>query len=160
MQSNGGKISNIVLHCSDTTNGVAVPAAEIDKWHKARGFKRIGYHIVIQPSGLVENAGNSECRGLNQQGAHVSGGNKNSIGICLIGRTKFKANQFHALRYQIQGLQQLYNIPLWGIRCHYQYESAMKKGKTCPNMEINRILVWLSHGDVNALKPYLEKEIF
>lgn len=81
------KIDAIVIHCSATRAGQDVRAADIDKWHKERGFAMIGYNYVIDLDGTVE-AG----RPLSRDGAHcntagVSGlsYNKHSIGICYVG---------------------------------------------------------------------------
>jgi N-acetyl-anhydromuramyl-L-alanine amidase AmpD len=57
-----------------------IGAAEIDQWHKERGWSSIGYHYVIRRDGTVEVG-----RPLQQPGAHVKGHNDYSIGICLIG---------------------------------------------------------------------------
>lgn len=80
-------IDAIVIHCSATREGKPYYAKDVERWHKERGFKCIGYHYVIDLDGTVE-AG----RPLNQQGAHantpgLSGEsyNKHSIGICYIG---------------------------------------------------------------------------
>lgn len=81
------KIDSIVIHCSATAEGKVYKAADIDKWHRQRGFARIGYHYVIDLDGTIE-----EGRPLTQEGAHcadkgLSGTsyNKHSIGICYIG---------------------------------------------------------------------------
>ena len=147
--------STIVLHCSATKNGKYLDPKTVDKWHKARKFSKIGYHIMIQPDGEVNHSGNSILRSFTAQGAHVQGGNKNSLGICIVGNDKFTEAQFSALRFEIIGLKQLYNIPFYEVRGHYQYKSAQKQGKTCPNMDINRIIYWVVTNDYKALKPYL-----
>lgn len=81
------KIDAIVIHCSATRAGQDVRAADIDKWHKERGFAMIGYNYVIDLDGTVEVG-----RPLSREGAHcntagVSGlsYNKHSIGICYVG---------------------------------------------------------------------------
>lgn len=81
------KIDAIVIHCSATRAGQDVRAADIDKWHKERGFAMIGYNYVINLDGTVEVG-----RPLSRDGAHcntagVSGlsYNKHSIGICYVG---------------------------------------------------------------------------
>lgn len=81
------KIDAIVIHCSATRAGQDVRAADIDKWHKERGFAMIGYNYVIDLDGKVEVG-----RPLSRDGAHcntagVSGlsYNKHSIGICYVG---------------------------------------------------------------------------
>lgn len=80
-------IDSIVIHCSATRAGQDVRAADIDKWHKERGFKMIGYHYVIGLDGTVEVG-----RPLPMAGAHCNSSglsglsyNKHSIGICYIG---------------------------------------------------------------------------
>ena len=80
-------IDTIVIHCSATPEGKDVRAADIDKMHRARGFKMIGYHYVIDLDGNIEQG-----RPLTMNGAHCekpgfSGRpyNQHSIGICYIG---------------------------------------------------------------------------
>ena len=53
--------------------------AEIDRWHKDRGWKGIGYHRVIAPDGSIGVG-----RSLYEIGAHVKERNRGTIGICLI----------------------------------------------------------------------------
>lgn len=74
------KITEIIVHCSDTPEGRDDRAADIDRWHKQRGFDGIGYHYVIDLYGTIE-AG----RDIERVGAHAQGHNANSIGICYIG---------------------------------------------------------------------------
>lgn len=81
------KIDAIVIHCSATRAGQDVRAADIDKWHKERGFAMIGYNYVIDLDGTVEVG-----RPLNRDGAHCNTAglsgvsyNKHSIGICYVG---------------------------------------------------------------------------
>lgn len=57
-----------------------VSAAEIRRWHIARGWKDIGYHAVIHPDGRIEDG-----RDIDEIGAHAYGRNRDSIGVCLIG---------------------------------------------------------------------------
>ena len=74
------KIDEIILHCSATKEGKPYRVADIDRWHRQRGFAGIGYHYVIYLYGSVH-----EGRPLSQTGAHCTGHNKNSIGVCYIG---------------------------------------------------------------------------
>ena len=80
-------IDSIVIHCSATRAGQDARAADIDKWHKERGFAMIGYNYVIDLDGTVETG-----RPLSMDGAHCSTAglssqsyNKHSIGICYVG---------------------------------------------------------------------------
>lgn len=73
-------INLIIIHCSATPEGREVSAAEIDGWHRARGFSGIGYHYLIHLDGKTE-----ACRPLEKIGSHCFGQNQNSIGICYVG---------------------------------------------------------------------------
>ena len=80
-------IDAIVIHCSATRAGQDVRAADIDKWHKERGFAMIGYNYVIDLDGTVEVG-----RPLSRDGAHCNTAgtsgrsyNRHSIGICYVG---------------------------------------------------------------------------
>ena len=73
-------INKIIVHCSATPEGKNFSVADIRRWHLQRGFTDIGYHFVIYRDGSV-NIG----RPLQKSGAHCSGHNKNSIGVCYIG---------------------------------------------------------------------------
>ncbi len=74
------KITDIVLHCSATKEGQRVTVTDIDRWHRERGFKKIGYHYVIYADGSI-HAG----RDIEEVGAHVGGHNATTIGICYVG---------------------------------------------------------------------------
>ena len=80
-------IDAIVIHCSASRAGQDVRASDIDKWHKERGFKMIGYNFVIDLDGTVEVG-----RPLTMNGAHCNTSgvcgrpyNSHSIGICYVG---------------------------------------------------------------------------
>ena len=74
------RVDKLIVHCAATPEGRHHTAAEIDAWHKERGFRCIGYHYVVLLDGKVE-AG----RGEDEVGAHCTGENTNSIGVCYIG---------------------------------------------------------------------------
>ncbi len=74
------KINKIIIHCTATPEGREHDVADIRRWHLKRGFNDIGYHYLIHIDGTIE-----EGRPLNKQGAHCSGENKGSIGICYVG---------------------------------------------------------------------------
>ena len=48
------EVKYIAIHCSATKEGKDYHAADIDKWHRERGFKKIGYHYVITLDGIIE----------------------------------------------------------------------------------------------------------
>lgn len=73
-------INEIIVHCSATPEGKDYTITQIDAWHKARGFRCIGYHYVIYRDGSIHNG-----RPIEQIGAHCYGHNRTSIGVCYIG---------------------------------------------------------------------------
>lgn len=74
------KIEEIIVHCTATKEGQNFKAADVDKWHKAKGWKGIGYHYLIDLDGTIEKGRPEE-----EVGAHCSGRNKKSIGVCYVG---------------------------------------------------------------------------
>ena len=74
-------ITKIIIHCAATKPSMDVGVKEIRQWHvKGNGWSDIGYHGVIRRDGTLESG-----RPMDQAGAHTSGHNKDSIGICLVG---------------------------------------------------------------------------
>ena len=47
------RIDEIILHSSATREGKDFTVADIDRWHRERGFDEIGYHYVIYRDGSV-----------------------------------------------------------------------------------------------------------
>lgn len=74
------KINEIIVHCAATPEGKNFKAADIDRWHRERKMKCIGYHYVVDLDGTVEPG-----RPESEIGAHCLGHNKNSIGVCYVG---------------------------------------------------------------------------
>lgn len=74
------KIDKIIIHCSATPEKRHHDVKDITRWHLARGFNTIGYHYLIHLDGTIETG-----RAIHLNGAHCSGQNRNSIGICYVG---------------------------------------------------------------------------
>ena len=74
------RIDLIIIHCSAVKPGQTSSAKQIDVWHRARGWRMIGYHYVVRRDGTIE-VGRLE----SQVGAHCSGYNSRSIGVCYEG---------------------------------------------------------------------------
>jgi N-acetylmuramoyl-L-alanine amidase len=73
-------IHTIVIHYSSTYPDANVTRAVVDRWHRDRGFREIGYHWFIRRDGTLE-----EGRAEGTLGAHVRGHNSGTIGICWAG---------------------------------------------------------------------------
>lgn len=75
------KIDKIIIHCSATPEGKDFTVQQIREWHvKGNGWRDIGYHFVIYRDGSIHKG-----RPIEQVGAHTTGHNAHSIGICYIG---------------------------------------------------------------------------
>lgn len=70
----------IVIHTADTYARMDIGVKEIDRWHRDRGFFKIGYHLVIRRDGTLEQG-----RNIEECGAHVKGHNYHSVGVCMVG---------------------------------------------------------------------------
>lgn len=74
------QIDEIIIHCTATPEGRKTTVADVDGWHKQRGFTKIGYHYLIGLNGEVW-PGRSE----SEIGAHCLNHNAKSIGVCYVG---------------------------------------------------------------------------
>jgi len=128
------KISKVTIHCSDTENLRHLDISIIDQWHKSQnGWRKVGYHYVIQPNGTFQIG-----RDINEQGAHVEGHNRENIGICLIGRNIYTPHQFETLHHLLKELELKHGWPAWNLYCHNDFTDK----KACPNMNSRRLLAW------------------
>lgn len=102
----------IIVHCSATPPGMDIGAKEIDRWHRERGWLKIGYHFVIRRDGFMEPG-----RGIEEVGAHAEGYNSLSVGICMVGgvapdgktpENNFTPEQFTTLEGLIADIRKLY----------------------------------------------------
>lgn len=128
----------LVIHCLDVPNGRPTTVADVDRWHRERGFAGIGYHHVIYLDGSVHDG-----RPHAQVGAHAKGWNTGSLGIALVGRDRYTADQWGALGRLVRRLADAYQIPLRVPRFH-QGEVAGVCGhrdlplvsKVCPGFSV------------------------
>ena len=75
------KITLIVVHYSAVRPDQSSSAAQIDTWHRQRGFHLgIGYHYVVRRDGQIETG-----RPEYMVGAHCVNHNAHSIGVCYEG---------------------------------------------------------------------------
>ena len=127
------KINEIIVHCSATAEGRDYTVEDIDRWHKSRGWQCIGYHYVIYRDGSVHTG-----RPVTQIGAHCTGHNANSIGVCYIGgcaadgktpKDTRTPQQREALRRLVAALQKQYP----GATVHGHREFA---AKACPSFDV------------------------
>ncbi len=75
------QITMIIIHCSAVRPDQDSSVAQIDTWHRQRGFKLgVGYHYVIRRDGSVEKG-----RPEYMIGAHCRNHNAHSLGVCYEG---------------------------------------------------------------------------
>lgn len=128
------EIKEIIIHCAATPEGKNFTVEDINRWHKERGFDEIGYHYVIYLDGSIHTG-----RALDKIGAHCTGHNSKSIGICYIGglakdgktakdtRTKEQKNSLISL---VKALKDTY--PNATIHGHNEFAK-----KDCPSFNVN-----------------------
>lgn len=141
-------LTHIILHCSASEFG---DAALIREWHKAKGWKDIGYHKVIlngrisktetDPMRVGEIQDGRPLDGDNfispdEVGAHTLGYNVRSIGICLIGVKVFKPYQMRMAKSLVYELMCKHKIPVENVLGHCETKSGKAEGKTCPNIDM------------------------
>lgn len=140
-------IDEIILHCADTPNGREHSVEDIDRWHGERNFKRdlsidprhkpnlkhIGYHFVIALDGRWYSG-----RPLIETGAHCKGHNRKSIGVCLIGKTKYTQAQWNGLKELLDHIEIELKRSL-PIKGHFEYDP----NKTCPGFNVH---YWITNG--------------
>ncbi len=156
-----GSLKNVIIHTSDSPHGNAV---WIDRMHRKRGWKSIGYHCVIT-NGIPDRHnydrqlyfpwtdGNVEWGRpfdddkvimSREQGAHAYGHNRNSIGICLIGKDGvYSHQQMLTLQHLCRQFRQMWKLSPDAFIGHYEVD---KQGETCPDLNMDDVRAWLFGG--------------
>lgn len=146
------RISDIIIHCAATPEGRDVKTATIREWHvSGNKWKDIGYHYVVELDGSVRK-GRDEA----VIGAHTSGYNSHSIGICYVGGCAIDGKtpkdtrtpaQRSAMEKLVRELLQKY--PGAKVRGHRDYSPDLNGNgtvepsewiKACPSFEVS---AWL-----------------
>jgi len=155
---------NIVVHCSASRFGTA---SMIDKWHRERGWSRIGYHAVIKNgyedstylrdgnnrrmrvklhNGSIETGRILDANGNldhDEVGAHALGHNHDSVGVCMIGGTDSSGHFEAFTRQQVIALVKL--LRLWQFQFNVQVEDILGHcelpgvDKACPEISMDTV---------------------
>ena len=136
-------VRKIIVHCSDSPWG---DAAVIDRWHKKRGWKGNGYHRIIlngrrtrwayhkDDDGVVETGrplDDDHILDTHEVGAHVRGHNRDSVGVCLIGkRGLYTVPQQLSLRITVRDLMDQFCLTIDDVYGHRDFSLE----KTCPDI--------------------------
>lgn len=130
------RIDEIIVHCAATPEGRDISIETIRGWHLQNGWKDIGYHYVVLLDGTVA-AGRPEA----QIGAHVSGHNTGTLGICYVGgvasdgktaKDTRTPDQKAALLDLARGLISKYPA-IAKVTGHNQYAA-----KACPSFDVRK----------------------
>lgn len=130
------KIRYIIVHCTATAEGMDFRAKDVDRWHKAQGWDGIGYHFLVCLDGRVET-GRPEAK----VGAHCSGYNGMSLGVCYVGglaadgrtpKDTRTVRQKAGLLALLKTLKKKY--PQARIVGHRHFN----KGKACPSFDADK----------------------
>lgn len=138
------RIDEIILHCSATREGKDFTVADIDRWHRERGFDEIGYHYVIYRDGSVHKG-----RAINKAGAHCLKHNANSVGVCYIGGLASdgvtpKDTRTPLQRAAMEGLVRALLERFPGARVCGHNELA---AKACPSFDVRQ---WLAETGIRC----------
>ena len=135
------EITDIIIHCTATREGLDFSIGQIRKWHQQRGFSDIGYHYIIHRNGSVEDG-----RSVDIAGAHCAGHNTHSIGVCYIGGVRKDGHtaedtrtvpQKEALVALLKALKK--SFPNAKIRGHRDFAN-----KDCPSFDATKEYLFLS----------------
>ena len=135
LSMNKRTIKELIVHCSATPEGKDYSVDTIRQWHLQRGFSDIGYHYVIYRDGSI-HIGRDE----SIIGAHCTGHNTNSIGVCYIGgcASDGKTPKDTRTTKQKQSLVKLLKelktkYPQASIHGHRDFSS-----KACPSFDVTK----------------------
>lgn len=118
--------NRIIFHHSLSKD---VDSETIKSWHLERGFDDIGYHFVIRYDGKIETG-----RDETMVGAHASGRNSDSIGVCLTG----DFNKTEPTEFQLQSAKALYvsECRKYGKKLFSEFHRSGENA--CPGPKLDR----------------------
>ena len=131
------EVNLLVVHCTATRCNKDFPVSTLRASHKSRGFADIGYHFYITRDGETH-----PCRPVHQIGAHATGWNDKSIGICYEGgldeNGRIADTRTYAQKCALLDLlrQLKTDYPKAKILGHYQLSENIRKA--CPCFDAKR----------------------
>lgn len=123
---------------------------KIHKAHQSNGWAGIGYHFLVRKNGKIY-----EGRPINTVGAHCTGENSDSIGICFEGdfTTDTMTNkQLKAGQELIAYLVKLYGLSMSDVYRHKDFMATACPGKNFPFDKLKKGTSSLQVGDKVKIK--------
>lgn len=144
----GDNLKVVILHHSLTKDGTVKDFDAIKKYHiNTKGWDDIGYQYVIEKIG--DKYYTLKGRNENSVGAHTSGHNTNTIGICVVGNFDIAAPEKGALdelTKLLDDIEQRYKGII--VMGHNEYSNKSCPGKLFP---LNEFKQKYNYGD-NTLR--------
>lgn len=136
------EVEYIAIHCAATTADMDTDIADIDRWHRQRGFAKVGYHYFIKRDGTIQRGRGIEEYGIHmdiEEGAHVLDFNRCAIGVCLAGgldskgraENNFTEQQFTSLITLLTKLREWFPTAI--IQGHRDFPNVTKD---CPSFDV------------------------
>lgn len=144
--SKRGSTNRIIVHHAE-----ANPASpqQIHSWHKANGWSGAGYHFLVRKDGSVY-----ALRPEWAIGAHASGANSDSLGICFEGRYDYETMpdaQLNAGRELLAHLKSKYGISR--VQPHKEVTPTSCPGKVFPYDAL------VNEPPAKAPEPYVPRNV-
>lgn len=127
--TNRNSTNRIIIHHAEASH---CTAQDIHQWHLNNGWSGAGYHFLVRKDGTVYRL-----RPEGKIGAHASGSNSDSIGICFEGSYMTETMpqaQINAGKELVAYLKQKYKISK--VQAHREVCSTNCPGKNFPFSEI------------------------
>ena len=109
--------------------------------HRARGWGDIGYHFVIDRSGVVW-----EARSLRWQGAHVKDRNEGNVGVLVMGNFEIQTPttaQLASLQSHTRALSNYFSVPWTRVFSHREWPGAQT---LCPGRKLQVEFIAIRQG--------------
>lgn len=129
-------LREIIFHCTATPEGRWFDRADVNAWHKQRGWSMIGYHFLILLDGTIQIG-----RPIGMTGSHCAGHNTGTIGVSYIGglskdgkvpKDTRTGPQKAAALALCKALKKTYGITA-RVKGHNEYAA-----KACPSFRVDR----------------------
>ena len=150
--TNRNSTNRIIIHHAEASH---CTAQDIHQWHLNNGWSGAGYHFLVRKDGTVYRL-----RPENKIGAHASGSNSDSIGICFEGSYMTETMpqaQINAGKELVAYLKQKYGISK--VQAHREVCSTNCPGKNFPFSEIANAKSMKNSSESNTTVNTAAKEV-